>query len=386
MSEKIEKLVKEELENGNLAGVSIYAVKDGKEVFSKQFGYSNLEEKIEIKRDTIFNIYSMTKPITAAAAMICVERRLFSLDTPVSKFLDGFKNQKVLCNGKLEDVHREVVIKDLLTMTSGVAYPSDTEVGIKVNEVVNEAIEKELMGKPLKTIEFCNKLGQVPLEFQPGEKWAYGFSADILGAVIEVVSGKKYRDFLKDEFFKPLEMIDTDFYVPEEKWNRFAKVYEYFEEEPKLRPYNGYNLAIMRQNKLPGFESGGAGLVSTYDDYLHFDIMLINDGIYKNNRILSKESIEFMRTNHLNEEQIKTYDWEKLKGYGYGALVKVLKDKNSANTPGAIGQFGWGGWAGTESVIDPENNTIILYFIQRINKDDTVEINIRNQIYKTYFN
>lgn len=386
MSERIEKLVKEELKNGNLAGVSIYAIKDGKEVFSKQFGYSNLEEKIEIKRDTIFNIYSMTKPITAAATMLCIERRLFSLDTPVSKFLESFKNQKVLCNGKLEDVNREVVIKDLLTMTSGVAYPSDTEVGLKVNEVVNEAIEKELMGKPLKTVEFCNRLGQVPLEFQPGDKWAYGFSADILGAVIEVAAGKKYRDFLKDEFFTPLEMIDTDFYVPEEKWNRFAKVYEYFEENPKLRPYKGYNLAIMRQNKLPGFESGGAGLVSTYDDYLHFDIMLINNGVYKNNRILSKESIEFMRTNHLNEKQMKTYDWENLKGYGYGTLVKVLKDKNLANTPGAIGEFGWGGWAGTESIIDPENNIIILYFIQRINKDDKVEINIRNQIYKIYFN
>lgn len=386
MSERIEKLVKEELKNGNLAGVSIYAIKDGKEVFSKQFGYSNLEEKIEIKRDTIFNIYSMTKPITAAATMLCIERRLFSLDTPVSKFLEGFKNQKVLRNGKLEDVNREVVIKDLLTMTSGVAYPSDTEVGLKVNEVVNEAIEKELMGKPLKTVEFCNRLGQVPLEFQPGDKWAYGFSADILGAVIEVAAGKKYRDFLKDEFFIPLEMIDTDFYVPEEKWNRFAKVYEYFEENPKLRPYKGYNLAIMRQNKLPGFESGGAGLVSTYDDYLHFDIMLINNGVYKNNRILSKESIEFMRTNHLNEEQMKTYDWENLKGYGYGTLVKVLKDKNLANTSGAIGEFGWGGWAGTESIIDPENNIIILYFIQRINKDDKVEINIRNQIYKIYFN
>lgn len=386
MSERIEKLVKEELKNGNLAGVSIYAIKDGKEVFSKQFGYSNLEEKIEIKRDTIFNIYSMTKPITAAATMLCIERRLFSLDTPVSKFLEGFKNQKVLRNGKLEDVNREVVIKDLLTMTSGVAYPSDTEVGLKVNEVVNEAIEKELMGKPLKTVEFCNRLGQVPLEFQPGDKWAYGFSADILGAVIEVAAGKKYRDFLKDEFFTPLEMIDTDFYVPEEKWNRFAKVYEYFEENPKLRPYKGYNLAIMRQNKLPGFESGGAGLVSTYDDYLHFDIMLINNGVYKNNRILSKESIEFMRTNHLNEKQMKTYDWENLKGYGYGTLVKVLKDKNLANTPGAIGEFGWGGWAGTESIIDPENNIIILYFIQRINKDDKFEINIRNQIYKIYFN
>ena len=386
MSEEIERIVKDELENGNLAGVSIYVVKEGKEIFSKQFGYSNLEEKIEIKRDTIFSVYSMTKPITAAATMICIEGGLFSLDTPVSKFLDGFKNQKVLRNGNLEEVKREVLIKDLLTMTSGVAYPSDSEVGLQINAIVNEAIEKEVMGIPLSTVELCNKLGQVPLEFQPGEKWAYGFSADILGAVIEVATGKKYRDFLRDEIFIPLEMIDTDFYVPEEKWNRFAKVYEYFEEEPKLRPYKGYNLAIMRQNKLPGFESGGAGLVSTYDDYLHFDTMLINQGVYKSNRILSKESIEFMRTNHLNEEQLKTYDWEILNGYGYGTLVKVLKDKKLAITPGEVGTFGWGGWAGTESIIDLENNLIILYFIQRINKDDKVEIEIRNHIYKTYFN
>lgn len=386
MSEKIEKIVADELEKGNLSGVSIYVIKDGKEVFAKQFGYSNLEEKIEMKRDTIFSIYSMSKPITAVATMLLIERGLLSLDTPVSKFLKGFKNQKVSCNGEIEDTNREVVIKDLLTMTSGVAYPSDSEVGQKVNAIVNEVIEKELMGSPLNTVEFANKLGQVPLEFQPGEKWAYGFSADILGAAIEVVSGKSYRDFLRDELFIPLDMVDTDFYVPEEKWNRFAKVYEYFEEEPKLRPYEGYNLAIMRQNKLPGFQSGGAGLVSTYEDYSHFDSMIINGGIYNDKQILKKESIDFMRTNHLNEEQLKTYDWEYLKGYGYGALVRVLKDKKIANTPCAIGEFGWGGWAGTESIIDPENNTIVLYFIQRINKCDSVEKEIRKHIYEEYLN
>lgn len=384
MSERIEKIVEDELEKGNLAGASIYVIKDGKEVLAKQFGYSNLEEKIEMKRDTIFSIYSMSKPITAAATMRLIERGLLSLDTPVSKFLNGFKNQKVLCNGKIEDSNREVVIKDLLTMTSGVAYPSDSEVGQKVNDIINEVIEKELIGSPINTVEFANKLGQVPLEFQPGEKWAYGFSADILGAVIEVVSRKSYRDFLRDEFFMPLEMVDTDFYVPKEKWNRFAKIYEYFEEEPKLRPYGGYNLAIMRQSKLPGFQSGGAGLVSTYEDYSHFDSMIINGGVYNDKQILKRESIDFMRTNHLNEEQLKTYDWEDLKGYGYGTLVRVLIDKELANTPCAIGEFGWGGWAGTESIIDPENNTIVLYFIQRINKCDSVEKEIRKYIYKEY--
>lgn len=384
MNERMEKIVRKELENGSLAGVSIYAIKDGKEIYGKQFGYSNLEDKIEMKRDTIFSVYSMSKPITAAATMLLIERGILSLDTPVSKYLHGFKNQKVLCNGVLEAVKRDVVIKDLLTMTSGVAYPSDTEVGQLVNNIVNEAIEKELMRKPLNTVEFCNKLGQVPLEFQPGEKWAYGFSADILGAVIEVAVGKKYREFLRDEFFIPLEMVDTDFYVPEEKWSRFARVYEYFEEEPKLRPYMGYNLAIMRQNRLPGFESGGAGLVSTYEDYLHFDTMIINNGIYKDRKILSKESIDFMRTNHLTEKQLNTYDWEDLKGYGYGTLVRVLEDKATANSPCAKGEFGWGGWAGTESIIDPENNMIVLYFIQRINKCDNVEKEIRKYIYEGF--
>lgn len=381
MIERIENIVRDELTNGNLAGVSICAIKDGSEIYSKQFGYSNLEDKIEMKRDTIFSIYSMTKPVTAAATLLLIERSKLSLDTNVSSILDGFRNQKVLCNGVLENVKREVVIKDLLTMTSGVAYPSDTEVGKLVNEVVDEAIEKELMKKPLTTIEFANKLGQLPLEFNPGEKWAYGFSADILGAVIEVVSGKSYREFLKEEFFIPLEMVDTDFYVPEEKWNRFAKVYEYFEEEPNLKPYMGYNLAIMRQNRLPGFESGGAGLVSTLDDYLHFDTMIINNGVYKDKQILSKKSIDFMKTNHLNEKQLKSFDWEDLKGYGYGTLVRVLEDKVIANSPCSKGEFGWGGWAGTESIIDPENNMIILYFIQRINKCDNIEKKIRRCIY-----
>ena len=382
MNERIEKIVNDELKSGNLAGVSICAIKNGKEIYNKQFGYSNLEERTKVKRDTIYNIYSMSKPVTAAATMLLIERGKLTLDTPVCSILDGFKNQQVLVNGILEPVKRDAVIKDLLTMTSGVAYPSDSEVGQITNKVVDEAIEKELMRKPLTTVEFANKLGEVPLEFQPGEKWAYGFSADILGAVIEVISGKEYREFLKEEFFIPLEMIDTDFYVPEEKWERFAKVYEYFEEEPKLRPYQGYNLAIMRQNRLPGFQSGGAGLVSTLDDYLHFDTMILNNGVYKGNRILSKESIDFMRTNHLNEEQLKSYDWEDLKGYGYGTFVRVLKDKELANTPGRIGEFGWGGWAGTESIIDPESNMIVLYFIQRINKCDNVEKEIRKYLYE----
>ena len=147
----------------------------------------------------------MSKPVTAAATMLLIERGKLTLDTLVCSILDGFKNQQVLVNGILEPVKRDVVIKDLLTMTSGVAYPSDSEVGQITNKVVDEAIEKELMRKPLTTVEFANKLGQVPLEFQPGEKWAYGFSADILGAVIEVISGKEYREFLKEEFFIPLE-------------------------------------------------------------------------------------------------------------------------------------------------------------------------------------
>lgn len=370
MEERIRKIVEELVEKREVAGVSICVIKDGKEYYRNEFGYANLEDKVPIKKDTIFRMYSMTKPVTAVATMMLFERGYIDLLDPVSKYLDGFKNQKVMINGELKPVEKEVTIQDLLNMTSGVVYPNEeTEVGMQMKYVFDNAVELALGGRPKSTVELCNEIGRVPLAHEPGKYWGYGASADVLGAVIEVVTGRKYSEFLKDELFIPLGMIDTDFYVPEEKYSRFATTYHYRENEPKLIPYVANNLVILDYKKPPAFESGGAGLASTIDDYGKFASMLLNNGVYENRRYLGRKTAEFLRSNQLSDEQLSTFNWEHLQGYGYGNLMRVMKNKSKAAINGSLGEYGWDGWAGTYVGIDPEENMIILYYMQRVDKD-----------------
>lgn len=383
MKEKIQEIINSEIEKGYLSGASICVVKDGETIYRDVFGYADLEEKREMKDNTMFRIYSMTKPVTAVSTLMLVERGELSLEDPVSKFLNGFANQKVVCKDGFEPVQREATIRDLLNMTSGLVYPCETIAGEYTGRAFEDVIKKYMQNEDTNTIDFCNELGKLPLEFQPGKQWGYGTSADILGAIIEIVSGKKLSEFFKDEIFIPLEMNDTDFYATEENWDRLATIYQYVEKEDKLITYEGNNLAILNARKKPVFESGGAGLVSTIDDYLKFDKMLINGGIYNGKRILEEKTVQFMRTNQLSEEQLLTMTGDiNHRGYGYSNLVRMLVNKEISITNGKSGEFGWGGWAGTDSIIDPENNMIILYFIQRIDKIDDTEKKVLKSIYE----
>lgn len=358
--------INNEIKLGRIAGANICVMKENKEVYYREFGLADIDRKIPVKRDTIFRMYSMSKPVTAAAVMLLFERGMIDLYDPVSKYLTTFQKPKVLTEKGLVDAKREVTIQDLLNMTSGVVYPDDNiPAGIKMKEIFDRCTDKALQGKPMSTVEFILEVGKCPLAFHPGDQWRYGSSADVLGALIEVVSGKRFGEFLKEEFFEPLGMVDTGFYVPEEKWNRFAENYEYSEEEKKLFPYRGYNLALVDFKKQPGFESGGAGLVSTIEDYKKFALMLLNDGIYEGKRYLGRKTIEFMRMNQLTKEQLKSYDWDNLRGYGYGNLMRVLQNPALAATNASVGEYGWDGWTGNYFTIDPVEKLVFLYFFQR---------------------
>lgn len=364
-TDRFDEIILKDIKNGKIAGANICILKDGKELFYQNYGMADIKRNIPVKRDTIFRMYSMSKPITAASVMLLFERGAIDLYEPVSNYLPSFKEQKVYENGTLVAANRQATIHDLLNMTSGLVYPDDTTPeGICMKEIFDDYIEKALAGEAGNTVDFCNKIGECPLAFQPGTEWRYGTSADILGAVVEVVSGMKFGEFLRKEFFEPLGMVDTGFYVPEEKWDRLAEFYE-FDQNEKLIPYLGHNLAIMDHRKNSAFESGGAGLVSTIDDYAKFASMLINEGESDGKRYLGKKTVRFMRTNQLLEKQKVSLNWDSVRGYGYGNMMRILENQSLAGTNASLGEFGWDGWTGNYITMDPTENFIFMYFIQR---------------------
>jgi len=360
-------VIKREISAGNIAGAAIRIIHNNYTIYEDELGYADIENKKPIKKDTIYRMFSMSKPITAVAAMILYERGILNLFSPVSDYLEGFRNQKVFTKEGLIDPVRPVTIQDLLNMTSGIAYPGELlESERRMAEVFAEADREYYSGKPVDTITFCNRIGQVSLAFQPGEQWMYGASADVLGAVIEVVSGRKFSDFLREEIFEPLGMKDTGFYVPEEKRNRFSKAYDYKPDEKKLVPFNGGFLSIYDYMTPPAFESGGAGLVSTVEDYSRFALMLANGGTYNGVRILGRKTVDFISSPQLTTpKQEETFNWEQLAGYSYGNLMRVLVSPAKAASNGSVGEFGWDGWTGNYFLIDPRENLVMVYMVQR---------------------
>lgn len=382
--ESLDKAVLREIDNGGIIGANLCVIKDGSEIYKKSFGYADKENNKKMKEDTIFRMFSMSKLVTSTAVMMLFERGEIDLFDPVSKYLEGFKNQKVAgLNGELAKPIREVTIRDLLNMTSGVMYPDDsTAAGREMIKLYEEMDKRMINGESVSTHEFTNRMGQVPLNFEPGEKWMYGSSADVLGGIVEAVSGKKFGEFLNDEIFKPLGMVDTGFFVHDEKRDRFAQVYIYSPEQDKLVPFIGTNLCMGRYRAQDGYESGGAGLVSTIDDYKKFALMLLNKGEYNGVRILGRKTVEFMAQNQLNEKQLHSLDWDSMKGYGYGNLLRVMMSTAQYGTNGSIGEFGWDGWTGNYVTISPKDNLVFLYFVQLCNggSNDTTR-KLRNIVY-----
>lgn len=366
-------------------GAAISVIYQGKEVYRNQYGYADKENKIPMAKDSIFRCYSMTKPITAVAVMTLLEKGKISLSDPASKYLPGFRDQKVYTETGLIPVEREVTIQDLLDMTAGVCYPDASfPAGQYMQDMIDEYYRKIFEeDSPTSTYDLANLIGKQPLAFQPGERWNYSFCADVLGAIIEVVSGMSFGDYLKKTIFQPLQMVDTDFYVPEEKQNRLMVNYQYMPETESLEPCTWQHLGLSYFHlKKPAFESGGAGLVSTLDDYGRFVKMMLNKGTLDNVRILGAKTVEWMTQNHLSKEQLKSFDWEQLHGYGYGNLMRIMIDESHADSVATNGEFGWDGWLGCYTMMDPVNDLGIIYAIQKCGGNGFREVQtIRNIVY-----
>lgn len=357
------------IEDRQVVGMNLLINKDGQELLYCQEGMADKENGKSMSRDTIFRLYSMTKPVTAAAAMILMERGRLDLYEPVSSFLPAFgdKKGKRACSGAPQ---REMLVLDLLRMTSGLVYPDpETEPGKASGLVFQEALDRIYTNHPMSTKELSEKLAVGPLAFEPGTSWRYGASADVLGAVIEVVSGKRFSKFLQEEIFAPLEMEDTAFWVPEEKQDRLAVAYERQQSGKNIVdmiPYTGNHLAIRNDMAVPpAYESGGAGLVSTLDDYMKFAQMLLGKGETKGIRILKPETVRYFQNGELNPDQQKEFDkWIGLDGFSYGNLMRVCKMPGRSGMLARKGEYGWDGWLGTYFANFPEENMTILMGMQ----------------------
>lgn len=356
---------------GEIPGAILMVRREGKETVYLESGYADIEAKKPVSRDSIYRLYSMSKPITATAVMILVERGLIDLADPVCRYLSGFCGQMVVAaDGHVEKPWRDVTIQDLVNMTSDLVYDGNHLTGKQTEALFAEMIQglDEGEGGAYGTVEIANRLGQIPLAFQPARSWCYGTSADVAGALVEVVSGMRFGDFLEKEIFTPLEMVDTGFWVPEEKQSRLVKTYECNEGKPSVL-YTGNHLGIRNaMDRRPAFESGGAGLVSTIDDYSHFAQMLLNGGSYKGKQILSPAMVRFMTGHVLSAEQQEVFEREGmawLEGFSYGNFMRVLVNPGRSATLGSKGEYGWDGWLGCYFANAPQDQMTILMMTQK---------------------
>lgn len=346
LEKKLTECLREATERQEAAGINVLVLQNGEELGYAEAGMANLAAGKPITRDAIFRLYSQTKPVTAAAVMMLVERGKIDLLDGVDKFLPGFGHPRVIAaDGTETPTLRAPWILELLGMTAGVCYPDVDAAGQCAARVFAEDQERILAGNGMDTVSFCNRLGEQPLAFQPGTHWRYSTSADILGTVVEVVSGKRFSRFLREELFEPLGMKDTAFWVPPEKRDRFVTVYDH--TAAGLTEWRNLHLAVGKYDEEPAFESGGAGLVSTLDDYAAFAGMLLRGGVTRDGkRLLSEATVRYMTTPQLSEDVRKDM-WDALNGYSYSCLMRVCDRPGAAGLLTRKGEYGWDGWLGT---------------------------------------
>lgn len=363
---RIEQILEEEVQSQRLAGGSVLVFHKGREVLYHQAGAADREARIPLRRDTIFRIFSMTKPITAAAVMMLVDSGKLDLLEPVSQYLPEFAQMRVCVDGVLREARNTITIRDLLQMTSGLVYPTvPGPCGERVQAVYNAAEALRGTGGSLTTREMARRFAFTPLLFEPGTDWCYGVSADVLGAVIEAASGKRFGQFLKENIFDALGMTDTDFYVPEEKRRRLAQAYLVTPEQT-LEAYETNYLGIsMTMDAPPAFESGGAGLASTIDDYGRFAGMLLQDGEYAGKRLLSKQAVHMMRGASLAERAQRSFTGYPFnRGFTYGLLMRNMRDPENSYQYGSVGEYGWEGWLGSYFFVAPQEELTMIFMTQ----------------------
>ncbi len=365
--ERICQVIDSSMEAGVTSGVSLLVLKNGEELFSTARGYADLEKGIPLTRDHIFRLFSMSKPITAVAAMILFEEGLLDLGTPVRDILPGFGGDTKWFGDQIVPTANAATVHHLLNMTGGFSYDDPTtKSGRMVIDLLNTCKYRLAAGDPLDTQEFVRELGRIPLNFEPGSSWQYSFGADVLGAVVEQVSGMRFGQFLKQRIFDPLGMTHTGFYVPESERALLASAY-LTRENGTLVPFTEDQLNIhYPMDSAPAFESGGAGLVSTLDDYARFAQMLLGGGRLGDVRILSERTARFLCSGRLTPPQQEAMNhWVDLEGFTYSHLMRRMQDPDSACILASPNEYGWDGWMGCYFANLPEEQLTIVLMQQK---------------------
>jgi CubicO group peptidase (beta-lactamase class C family) len=364
---RVETWMQQQVSGGRLAGIEVIINRRGRTAFHRCHGKRDLARNAEATPDTIYRIYSMTKPLTAVAVMMLYEEGRFQLDDPISRHLPQFAGQRVFSGGgygavATEPAVRDITFRDLLTHTSGLTYGFMQATPV---DAIYRAQKLELPGADEPLADVVARLGKVPLIAQPGAEWNYSISTDVLGYLVAVMSGQPFDDFVRERILGPLEMADTDFFVHSQKVNRFAANYERGPDgRPKLieDPEKSW---FLNPPKAP---SGGGGLVGTARDYMRFAQMLLSRGVHGSKRLLGRKTVELMTMNHLDGDMAAMgqprFAESNYHGIGFGLGFSVMLHPARAQIVGSPGEYGWGGMASTAFFVDPKEDMALVMMTQ----------------------
>jgi len=363
---------KREIEKGTLPGMTVMVARRGQIGWFEALGKQTPASSAPMAHNTIFRIFSMTKPIVSTGIMMLIEDGHFLLGDPVAKFIPEFADQKVGVenNGKLDLVplKRQMTVQDLLRHTSGITYDHTG------NGLVQQMYQQSrLRSRKISNAEHAALVASLPLMCQPGAEWNYSRSTDILGRIIEVVSGKTLSAFLTERILAPLQMAETGFHTGAENADRLAEPFP-------TDPWTGDKVQLFNMLEKPVMESGGGGLVSTTMDYARFSQMLLNGGALDGNRIVGRKTLQLMASDHLGRN-VKVDSPLMPAGHGFGLGFAVRTHQGMAPFPGSPGQFFWSGMAGTFFWIDPAEDMFAVFMMQGPGQREYIRSMVRNLVY-----
>lgn len=352
---RLDTFLKRAVDQGRIPNAVSFIARKGKVVYKKAYGFRSIEDSIPVQINDIFRIASQSKAIISVALMTLYEEGKFWLDDPVSKYIPSFSNPEVLVSFNPSDssytsrpAKSEITIRQLLNHTAGIPYghPIYVKAGIPMLNSMDDITLEEVV----------DRLARLPLVHEPGEAFTYGLHTDIVGRLIEVISGKPLDLFLQERIYTPLGMKDTYFYLPDDKKERLVKLYEKSDLNSPLKLSENINNQLFPVAGAKRYFSGGAGLVGTIEDYARFCQMLLNGGEFNNNRILGRKTIDLMITNQIGDLTV----WNTGNKFGLG--FEIITDKGNALIPGSVGSFKWGGAYATDYIIDPAEDLICLVY------------------------
>ncbi|WP_407118546.1 serine hydrolase domain-containing protein [Bradyrhizobium sp. LMG 9283] len=378
---KVSDYIRNEIATGKIPGAILLLQQHGKPVYYENFGVRDIATEFSMSADTIFRLYSMSKPITSVVAMMLVEEGRLALDDPVSKYIPTFASMKVGIEKKagdgkvsltLEPQERPVTIKDLLRHTAGLPYGFSG--GGPVRELYAAA---NLFNGDFSNADFVAKITTLPLAEQPGTLWNYGFATDVLGRVVEVISGKTLLEFEKERLLDPLGMTETAFYVADPA--KFARIAEPMPEDRKISA----TTEVRDISKPVTWESGGAGMVGTVGDYVRFAQMLLNGGSYEGRRYLKPETIALMASDHVGPETKIARDHNYYPGASSGfGLGFAVRTSVPPGTSWPLGEYRWDGVGGTFFFIDPEDDLFGIFMVQTPSQRGRIQLELKTLIYR----